>query len=139
MPKINHGCYKKIGYPSTVNLTSLAPPLTLQYVASGCTREVHHVQQMPNTVAKIMPSRNSQHWKEGYDQNETEHVVLLKLQEFSAAPRVLFYSDTVSFVNNWGQEDYMSVLIVTKIERLNVENGAVYIIQHQLLPSIMQR
>lgn len=70
---------------------------------------------MPSAVAKLMPSRASVHWREGYDQNKVEYEVLNKLQSFVTAPNVLFYAQKVPFLNAFGCVDFLNVLIVTKL------------------------
>ena len=42
-------------------------------------------------------------------------MVLLKLKDCAAVPRVLFYADNVQFVNAHGEVDHLNLLVVTKL------------------------
>ena len=102
MPKLTKGCYSKCGYPDDLHVQGY----TLHFLASGCTRQVYDIEQLPDAVAKVMPSRRSIHWKEGYEQNEVEFEALSKLQSFEGAPKIFVYEESAAFINVCGQIDF---------------------------------
>lgn len=87
---------------------------TLRSGASGCTRQVYDIEELPGAIAKVMPSRRSIHWNEGYVQNEVELGVLNRLQAFEAAPRVFVYEENAAFLNAYGETDFVNPLTVAK-------------------------
>ena len=88
---------------------------TLHFLASGCTRQVYDIEQLPDAVAKVMPSRRSIHWKEGYEQNEVEFEALSKLQALEGAPKIFVYEESAAFINVCGQIDFANLLVVSKL------------------------
>ena len=99
MPKLTKGVYSKCGYPDIMKVHGY----TLHFLSSGCTRQVYDVEELPDAVAKVMPSRRSTNWKDGYVQNEVEYEVLTKLQTFDAAPKVFVYEENVAFCQCLGR------------------------------------
>ena len=111
MPKLTKGCYSKCGYPDDMHVQGY----TLHFLASGCTRQVYDIEQLPDAVAKVMPSRRSIHWKEGYEQNEVEFEALSKLQSLEGAPKIFVYEESAAFINVCGQIDFANLLVVSKL------------------------
>jgi hypothetical protein len=111
MPKLTKGCYSKCGYPDDLHVQGY----TLHFLASGCTRQVYDIEQLPDAVAKVMPSRRSIHWKEGYEQNEVEFEALRKLQSLEGAPKIFVYEESAAFINVCGQIGFANLLVVSKL------------------------
>ena len=77
--------------------------------------KVYSIDEYPDFVAKVQPAVTSVHWREGYNQNEVEQEALQRVKSFPGACRVLGYYPVVRFFNKWGEEDFMNILIVSKL------------------------
>ena len=121
MPKLHWGCYEKIGYPKVIEVGHVEgvecsfERLTLTLEASGQTREVRDVLELPECVAKVMPAEKSIYWVDGWVQNEVEHNFLRRLEKCIGVPRIWVYAKEVPFVNDYGHEDFLNLLIVSKL------------------------
>ena len=110
MPQNTKGCYEKIGYPRVLRLGEDE----WIFKVSGATRMIYECAARPQAIAKVMPAQSSPHWREGWDQNSVEAAALGKLRSVPFAP-VVFDHFTQEFANKWGQQDFVDVLIVSKL------------------------
>jgi len=76
---------------------------------------VYDPDERPEAMAIVQPARRSVHWNEDHEQNETEYTALKALESFAGAPRVLSYDREVVIFNEWGEKDFMNILIVSKL------------------------
>jgi hypothetical protein len=111
MPKVVKGCYEGIRYPKALVIDGNV----FNYAVSGGTRMVYFGGPDDSLAAKVMPASSSKHWRVGWDQNDVERNALETLaMRLSYTPRVIFAGD-VEFVNTWGEQDVMNVLVVERL------------------------
>ena len=112
MPKLHSGCYVKRGFPTKLVLPD---GNVLVYAFSGATRMGYFVEGHDSLFAKAMPGTQSVLWKKTWLQNQNEKEALHHLKNICFVPKVVARYENLSFINTFGQSDFMDVLIVTRL------------------------
>ena len=66
-------------------------------------------------IAKVMPAKQSKLWQPTWLQNDNEATVLEKLIHLPFLPRVHHHDKNLQFINNWGELDFMDVLVLDRL------------------------